>query len=85
MTSTSRCARCKSDRIIPRVKLIERQDYNMRGSLRAGVEGTPSGWIFKGLVEVDLQADICGACGFADIYAAEPDALWSAYQDSQRT
>ena len=80
MADDNRCAKCGSDRIIPAARLIDRGHLNFdAGDLRASVAADPDALIFSGTVKADLRARVCGACGYAELYAGEPAALWLAH------
>ena len=84
-TSDNRCAKCGSDHIIPAARLVDRGHASAdAGDLRVRVDATPSAWVRKGKVEIDLSARICGACGFTEMYAADPEALWAAFAASRQ-
>jgi hypothetical protein len=74
-----RCARCGSQKIIPR-RSIEVQGRNSNGTLRAFVGyDNPEAWVFKGAVYAQLQVSICGECGHAELTAQDAASLYEAY------
>jgi hypothetical protein len=42
----------------------------------------PEAWVFKGAVYAKLKANICGECGYTELVAEEPAALYDAYLKS---
>ena len=85
MSSDIPCPKCGATRRIPRVRIIDRGHYSGdAGALQAGIERNPSAWLFKDRIQSDLYAEICGACGYAELYASEPQELWNAYQAARR-
>ena len=79
------CARCGSGKIIPRARVIDRGHYNSAaaGSLRVSVERNPTALFFTGEERVETSARICGECGFTELFADEPAALYEAYLASR--
>ena len=78
---TPRCLKCGSDSMIPGVRVIDRGDGNSRQPLELGVEVKPDAVLFRGEVRVEAVARVCGDCGFVEVYAADPAALWDAHVD----
>lgn len=73
------CRRCGSDEVMPRVRVAERGDDNMRYDLQVEVQRRPNAMIFKRPQRADLTARVCGACGYAELYVDAPGALYTAY------
>ena len=73
------CPRCNSDEVIPRVRVAERGDDNMRYDLQVEVQRRPNAFLFKRPERVDLTARVCCACGYTELYADAPRALYSAW------
>lgn len=44
----------------------------------------PDALIFTGAESSTLRTHICGACGFAELYASDPGLLWAAYVESEK-
>ncbi len=74
-----RCLKCGSDAVIPDVRLIDRREGNARMPAELGVETKPDALMFTGEVRVSTRAQVCGDCGFVEVYAADPRTLWDAY------
>jgi hypothetical protein len=80
-----RCAKCGSEKVIPLIG-IEDQGINSDGTLRALVGySNPEAWLFKGEVYARLHATICGQCGYTELTAHDPAALYAAYLKSKET
>jgi hypothetical protein len=47
------------------------------------VDESPDAFIFKKRVFSEVDADVCGECGFIQFYAKDPEALWTAYQNQE--
>ena len=43
----------------------------------------PEAWLFKGAVYARLRATICGECGYTELTATDPAALYEAYLKTQ--
>lgn len=81
LDDTRRCLRCGSDSVIPDVRLIDRGESDMRKPQELGVQKNPSALMFKDEVRVPTRAQVCADCGFVEVYAVDPDALWQAHLD----
>lgn len=79
MSDRLRCARCESDEVIPRVRVAERGESNARYDLQVEVQRRPNAVLFKRPERSDLWAQVCGACGHAELFVDAPRALYAAY------
>jgi hypothetical protein len=73
------CSRCGSDEVMPRVRVVERGDDGMRHDVQAEVLRRPNALLFKRPERVNLTARVCSACGYTELYADTPAALYKAY------
>ena len=74
-----KCIKCGSEKIIPLVSMIDQGQYS-DGTLKARVGYTnPEAWVFKGAVYAKMNANICGECGYTELIAENPAALYDAY------
>lgn len=73
------CTRCGSDAVIPRLRVIDRDDGNGHYDLQVEVQRRPNAVLFKRPERSTLSAQVCGACGHAEFYADAPRALYTAY------
>ena len=84
MHGNSRCPKCQSPEIIPKVRIVDFAHGEMdKRSLKVEVEENPAAWVFKGIHRGTLTATICGACGFAELYVSNPQELLEAYRRQQ--
>jgi predicted nucleic-acid-binding Zn-ribbon protein len=80
MPTATTCERCGSTRIIPRARVIDRGEGNHpTGSVQVGVERKPDALFFTAEERVNTFARICGECGFTELFAEDPAALYDAY------
>lgn len=75
------CPRCGAEAVIPDARLVDRGDADARKPAEVGVMRNPEATFLKGEQRAELRAQICGECGFTELYATDPAALWSAYLD----
>ena len=75
------CPRCGSDAVIPDARLVDRGDGDARKTLDVGLETRPDAVVFKKETRVPLRAQVCGDCGFVDLFATDPGRMWEAYLD----
>ena len=78
---TPTCLKCGSDSIVPAVRVIDRGESDFRKPTQLGVAVKPDAVLFKGEVRVETVARVCGDCGFVEIYATDPAAIWNAHID----
>jgi predicted nucleic-acid-binding Zn-ribbon protein len=79
MPDALHCIRCGSDDVIPRVRVVDRGDSDTRRDLQVEVQRRPNAVIFKRAERSNLWAQVCGACGYTELYADAPRALHAAY------
>ena len=75
-----KCLKCGSSEVIPNVFVLDLGHGNFPNNLKVMVEETPDAWLFKGQLRSSLKAWVCGACGYTELYAKEPDAPLAAYR-----
>ena len=73
------CPRCGSNEVMPRVRVAERGDDNIRYDLQVEVLRRPNALLFKRPERANLTARVCSACGYAELYVDAPGALYGAY------
>ncbi len=76
------CPKCGSDLVIPDARLVE-QDYGAAHTVQVGEYASPGSALFKWESRVDVRVQVCGACGFIELYATDPDALYEAHRRAQ--
>ncbi len=77
-----KCTKCGSAKVIPLASVID-QGQHSDGTLKARVGYTnPEAWVFKGAVYAKLKANICGDCGYTELVAEDPAALYEAFLKS---
>jgi predicted nucleic-acid-binding Zn-ribbon protein len=70
------CPKCESSEIVRDVRVIDRGDGNLdAGDLSVAVYADPRAWLFKGKTTTGLSACVCAESGYAELYAADPQAL----------
>lgn len=81
---TLTCPRCNSDKIIPRVRIMDRGHSNAdAGNLTVVFYEDPSAFIFKGSHRGSLFARVCGACAYAEIFLENAEELYSLYRERE--
>lgn len=73
------CTRCGSDAVIPSVRVVERDEGGTRKDLMVEVQRRPNAMLFKRPERSKVSAQVCGACGHAELFAEAPRALYAAY------
>jgi ribosomal protein S27AE len=84
MKTKATCPKCGSARIIQQVHIMDRSDSGAQSlSLRRGTRAL-GGWL-KLPRSFPLDAWVCGACGFTELYVREPTQLLAADGESIRS
>jgi ribosomal protein L37E len=78
---TPRCLRCGSDSVIPDARALAPDGGGSYYPLEVGVQKNPAALVLKGDVRSKTRAQVCADCGFAEVYAVDPEALWQAHLD----
>ena len=79
------CSKCGSDRVIPAVRVLDRNgEYPDRG-LSVRLDRNPDALIFKGSEVVELKGRVCCRCGVVEMYAVDAESLWTAYEAQKRS
>jgi hypothetical protein len=81
MKSDETCGHCGSSKIIPRARVVDSRD----GHLRVTVARDPEAVFFKGEEKIHTYARVCGECGFVELFARDPYALYEAYLIARST
>lgn len=76
------CSKCKSDKIIPQVTVLDTGQHAY-GELKVAVYENPDALLFKGTHMGTLRAWICADCGFAEFYLDNPQELYKVYKEAQ--
>lgn len=85
MTESNSCSKCKSDRLIPRARVMDRGHYSGdAGDLNVVVYAKPDALIFKSGLNSSLFARVCGDCGYTELFVENPGELYDVYLESQR-
>ena len=77
------CLRCGSSSVIPDAHLIDRGEADNRKPAHVGIIRKPEAWIFKEEERVQTRAQVCGVCGYVELFVKDPEALWEAYLDRE--
>ncbi len=75
MVKSVSCGKCGSGEVLQGVRPIGGAHEEQ---LKVQVFEKPNATLFKGAVSVPLLAHVCGACGFTELYAQEPERLLEA-------
>lgn len=78
MTSRAQCNRCGSADIIPRARVADR-DGGGWYDLQIEVRRRPNALIFKGAQRSSVVAQVCGACGYVELFVETPGTIYDAY------
>lgn len=80
MEETLKCSVCGSNKIIPKVNLVERGHNHSKNNLSIEIEGDPNALFFKETTKEPIKAKVCCSCGKIDLFIEETEDLWETYQ-----
>jgi hypothetical protein len=82
MINTSACIRCKSEKIVPRVRVKGGGPYGPElGDITAAIYENPDAMLFKYSHQGSLYAQICGECGHAELFLENPQEFYDVYKN----
>jgi hypothetical protein len=73
------CPKCKSNRIVP-TRVLDRAE----GGVEVCFDEKPDALFFKNRTKSGVFAQVCGSCGFIELYAFNPDVLYDAFQAADK-
>ena len=77
--SSSTCARCGGDRIIADARVEDRVTVDRRVALEVMIGYRKASALLPDKPQrFPILAKICGSCGFAEMYVADPEKMWRA-------
>lgn len=79
--TTLTCMKCNSTKMVPKVQVRD-QGERSDGSLKVIIAAVPEAVFFRGSKQTHLRANICGECGFTELYADEPELIYATYLKS---
>ena len=79
-----KCPDCGSEKIIERARAIDSGEGFMNMGFTVAVDAEPDALLFKNTRRSEVNAKICGDCGYIRFYAKEAGYLWRAYQNQQK-
>lgn len=77
------CPKCGARKVIPGVRILDQDGQYADKSLLLRLDRNPGSWLFPGAQLAQVRAHVCGACGYVELYAVHPGALWAAYQEQE--
>jgi hypothetical protein len=76
------CAKCGSDKIIPRARAVDRINRGDDAEMLIKVSADPRARFFTEDYHSAVYARVCAGCGHVELYADDTESLWDAYQQS---
>jgi predicted nucleic-acid-binding Zn-ribbon protein len=84
MTDITACSKCKSEKIVPTARVMDRGHYSGdAGNLTLVIYEKPDALIFKGSHKGALSARVCGECGYTELFLDNPRELYEIYQNAK--
>lgn len=77
------CPRCNAHQVMPAVRVTDEDGQYGSGDLSVRIDRNPDALFFKDPEKVELVADVCGNCGFTELYVTNPGRLWSAFNEQR--
>ena len=79
------CLKCGTDAQVEGVRILDRVHLSGSLDLTAQVERNPGAFLFKGAETSSVDARVCGACGFVEMYARKPKSLVRAAEARKKS
>ena len=79
MSKVENCSKCNSTKVIPRARIVDQGAYNAAMDLCVHVYENPDALVFKGTHTGQLNARICGDCGYVETYVDNPAELYEVF------
>lgn len=76
------CAKCNSDKIIPKASVGDRE-HGTYHNLQIFIDEKPLAMLFKNRTYSDVFAKVCGSCGFTEIYTKSYKEIYDAHKRKQ--
>ena len=73
MRKTGKCPKCGGTKIVCNAELSDRGHLWIREQASVRAYANPEAPIFKGARDLKVSADICGECGYIELYAESPE------------
>ena len=80
MTDIKKCPKCGYAQIMNDVQVVDLDSH--AENLAVQVQQKPQARLFKGGVRVPLKAQVCGTCGYTELYAKDPTRLLEAHEQA---
>ena len=81
------CSKCGRSEVLNDLRVVDRtleEDWMAAAAdLKVEVETKPAARVFKGIVGFPLSARVCGSCGFAELFVANPKKLVEAVKERE--
>ena len=74
------CRECGSEKIVPNVRVADKDQSGTKQNLSLVFDESPDALVFKNRLLFDLKANVCGNCGYVQLFAENYKDLWYAYQ-----
>lgn len=76
MSKQESCRNCGSTKIIPQVHVFAE---SLQSLLKVGLATKPQAVLLQGWVVAAVTANVCGECGYLELFISDPHKLYDAY------
>ena len=84
MVEKMTCAKCGSAKVMGNLYIPDYHSHHGdKSDLSVEIYENPGAVIFKDKRKVKLTAQVCGDCGYTELYVDSPKRLWKIYQEQQ--
>ncbi len=80
----STCPKCGENRFVGRLDVMDRDGEWGTKSLTALLHRKPQNMVLRQTLQIAIEASICGSCGYTELYAKDPAAVWDGYELADR-
>ncbi len=81
MKNSGICPKCHSTAIVPELNLVDYGRNQFASNTQVMIERNPNALVFKDRIYANVQAWVCGDCGYVEFYTGSHSELLEAYQE----
>jgi predicted nucleic-acid-binding Zn-ribbon protein len=80
MMKKGKCPKCSSNRVLPDLPVVDRDQGEARQSLAIMISEKPRALFLTRPKTYPLRAWVCSACGYTELYTDQPQELAKSYK-----
>lgn len=85
MPSSNNCPKCQSPKRVRGVRFDERPHHGGVTNTHLEIKVNPETRFQEGAQRFTIEADVCGECGYIELFVQKPAELWRAVEEQNET